>query len=217
MKTTVVPVWQRRFSHLGSASPFLEIDATSSNGEDVSINMNRAAFERRWRADLKHAEATLLKDGTLEPLFIVVGRDGRTLLLPGDFRSEATKRRSADTVRLAAVASDAELAILRCESWVVMGQELPAGVTPANSDRRIEVVSVMASVRIGGRIAYRASLREIVRGTTGRPEGLRELPDALDGAGLEGPMVDLLPPNRPTAEQRALAAALLAAMAERED
>lgn len=179
--------------------------------------VNRAAFERRWRADLQHAEATLLKDGALAPLFVVVGRDGRTILVPGDFRDEATKRRSADTARLAAVASDAELALLRSESWAVTGPELPSGVSPSTSDRRVEVVSVMASARIAGRIIRRASLREILRGSDGRPVALRDLPGASEGAGMEGPMLDLLPPIRPTAEQRALAVALLAAMAGRKD
>jgi hypothetical protein len=39
---------------------------------------------------------------------------------------------------------------------------------------------------------------------------LRDLPDQSSGTEMQGPMLDLLPPIRPTHEQRAVAAALLA-------
>lgn len=179
--------------------------------------MTPADFEKRWKHDVAHAEKTLLKDGLVGPLFIFVGGDGSTSLVPATFSDEATKAKFMDLARLHCVAVDAELVLLRTESWVVVGDELPNGISPARSDRRIETVSVTGSARVGKRVVHRASVREILRGADGRAAGLREVRPARDRQGEEasGPMFNLLPPLRPTAEQRALAGALVEVMKQR--
>lgn len=180
--------------------------------------MSPSEFEKRWAHDLRHAEQTLLKDGLLAPLFIVVGADGRSSLIPAAFPNPATKAFYMNLARMQAVAVDAEAVLMRTESWLVVG-DLPEGVSPGQSDRRIEVVSVAATARYGRKIIHRLSTREIVRDAAGKPVGLKEVRipgaagDAMDGAA--GPMFDLLPPIRPGREQQEQAAILVEAMKAR--
>ena len=98
------------------------------------------------------------------------------------------------------------------------GAGLPAGVSPASSDRRPEAVLVAASghINMGGqaRTERLLSLQEIVRGADARPSGLRERP-LPKTTHHEGWMTDLLPPRRPTASEQELAAMLLKVMVER--
>jgi hypothetical protein len=104
--------------------------------------------------------------------------------------------------------------MVRAESWLVLGQ-LEQGVTPSQSDRRIEVVSVVMSARAGRRIVHRSSLREIVRDAEGKPKALVEVQTLGGKLDMKGPMFELLPPQRPDAGQRALAAAIVQVMQER--
>lgn len=182
--------------------------------------MTRAAFLRRWRADIARAEEAMLRDGVLAPLAVVVGRDGSTRLLPVNLRDDSTRASSVNTVRLAAVATDADLVLFRAEVWAVADAlGLPEGVAPSASDRRVEAVAVAAMGRVGAGVERRLSLREILRDGEGRPTAFRDLAaaggTAPGGGDRVGWMLDLLAPRRPSADERALAAALLAAMSAR--
>ncbi|WP_237212996.1 hypothetical protein [Falsiroseomonas oryziterrae] len=180
--------------------------------------MTKTEFGRRWKRDLAHAERTLVQDGFLAPLVVVIGCDGVTHLMPMDLRDEAARTRSVNAARLLAVSADAHLVICRCEVWMVVADELAEGVTPASSDRRVEAVAVTAAARIGKGVERRLSLREIVRGEDGRPAALRNLSGSGPAStlnGVDGWMTDLLAPRRPTEDERALAGVLLAAMAQR--
>lgn len=176
--------------------------------------MTPAALAARWRHDLNHAERTLLKDGFVSPLFVVQGADGSERIVPGSFASAEEKARAYDLVRLMAIAHDAELVMVRAESWLVLGQ-LPEGISPSQSDRRIEVVSLAMSARVGRRVVHRSSLREIMRDADGKPTGLAEVRLPKGKLDMAGPMFELLPPKRPDAGQRALAAAMVQVMQER--
>lgn len=186
--------------------------------------MTPAQFEARWRHDVDHAEATLRRDGFVSPLFAVLGADGGERVIPASFASPEDKSQAYDLVRLMAIACDAELVMCRAESWLVLvgvsplakaPEQLERGVSPSQSDRRIEVVSVAISARVRRRVVHRSSLREIVRDENGKPKGLVEvrIPDGkLD---MKGPMFELLPPVRPDAQQQAMAAAIVQVMHER--
>lgn len=176
--------------------------------------MTPAALATRWRHDLSHAEKTLLRDGFVSPLFVVRGVDGTECVIPASFASPEDKSRAYDLVRLMAVACDAELVMSRAESWLVLGQ-LPEGIAPSQSERRIEVVSLTMSARVGKRVVNRSSLREIMRDTDGKPTGLTEVGLPKGKLDMAGPMFELLPPVRPDAAQRALAAAMVQVMQER--
>jgi hypothetical protein len=176
--------------------------------------MTPAQFAARWRHDLCHAEATLRRDGFVSPLFAVLGADGSERVIPASFASPEDKSRAYDLVRLMAIACDAELVMCRAESWLVLGQ-LPDGIAPSQSDRRIEVVSVVMSARVGRRVVQRSSLREIMRDADGKPTGLAEVRLPKGKLDMAGPMFELLPPNRPDAQQQAMAAAVVQVMQER--
>lgn len=179
--------------------------------------MTRAEFRRRWRRDVRQAGDTLIREGHLAPLVAVVGRDGGLHLVAPDFRDEAAKARAITAARLTAVAVDAVYVMLRCEVWAVTG-DLPADVAPADSDRRTEAVLVAASARVvGGGVEHLSRLVGIERGGDGRPVGLRDLRAGRGGPDLAatGWVADLLPPLRPTEEQRGLAALLVTEMRRR--
>lgn len=173
--------------------------------------MSPSQFRIRWKRDLDHAEATLLREGSVAPLFAVVAADGKNAVLAADFSDDEAKRRSLEVVRLAAMAADARAVFMRMESWLVLGDPLPEGLSPSRSDRRVEVLMVAALARSGEGLEKRFSLREIVRGEDGLPVSLREL-SSPDDALARGPMFDLLPPRPPSALERAYAAAVLERM-----
>ena len=178
--------------------------------------MTPAEFERRWKHDVAHAEKTLVKDGFLAPLFIVVDRDGQIHIVPASFSDEETKRFFIDLVRMTAIAVDADAVIARMESWAVLGDPPPEGVSPSQSDRRVEVVAVFMCAHVGKRTMRRASIREIIRNDDGNAVGVWNinLPEN-DSDQSAGTMFDLLPPIRPTLEQRAVAAAVVEEMRRR--
>lgn len=191
---------------------------SDARGALLVTAMNKTEFGRRWKRDLAHAERTLVQDGFLTPLVVVVGRDGGTHLMPIDLGDDAARAQSVNAARLLAVSTDASFVMVRCEVWVIVGGELVEGVTPSTSDRRVEAVAVAAAARVGAGVERRLSLREIVRGEDGRPTTLRDLsgsgPTSSLG-GVDGWMTDLLAPRSPTEDERALAGLLLAAMARR--
>jgi hypothetical protein len=181
------------------------------------VGLTRAAFLRRWRANIAQAEEVLLRDGVIAPLVTVVGNDEAIRLLPLDLRDDAARARSVDMVRLLAVSSDAVLVVLCAEVWAVAdGGAIPEGVAPSESDRRVEALAVAVMGRVDSAVERRLSLREILREASGRPVGLRDLARAGGAAGSHGGwMLDLLAPRRPNAGERALAAVLLATMTRR--
>ncbi len=130
--------------------------------------MTPATFEARWTHDLAHAEKTLLQDGHLAPLFIIIGEDGRSTVVPAIFSNQETKAHYFNLARLTAIAEDAEAVLIRTEAWVVVGEDLAVGLSPSQSDRRIEVVSLAATARYGKKVIHRLSLREILRGAVAR-------------------------------------------------
>ena len=176
--------------------------------------MTPKQFDSRWRQELVYAEKALFEDGIVHPLYAVVGGDGVTIPVAAEFEDGQAKDRSLSVVRLLAVASNAIAVIHRAEAWIVAG-DLADGISPSQSDRRRKVLLVTAQARLKGKTVRRFSLREIERGDEGRPVALRGLQLPSSDGNLEGPMADLLPPLAPTAEQRALAAALLERMQER--
>jgi GTPase len=96
----------------------------------------------------------------------LLGVRRRGQLVGADNSTPERKTASMELVRLLAVAADAELVLSRAEAWVVLGDYTP-GLAPSHSDRRREVVAILACGRINDTIVSRMSLREIVRGDDG--------------------------------------------------
>ena len=88
-------------------------------------------------------------------------------------------------------------------------------VPPSEAEDRIEIVMAELIYRddATGERRSLADAREIVRDAKGKPVGFRD--NALDpDAQGEGRWVDVLTPDRPTAEERARAAAVIEALGE---
>lgn len=173
------------------------------------------ALRARFDHDVRHAESVLLQDGQLAPMFAVTSGNGRLLPVMADFGSPEAKQACVTAVRLLCVAEDAVMAVHMTEAWLVVG-DLALGVSPGQSDRRVEAVLVSINGRVGQGVKCLSSVREILRGADGKPTGLRPL--ALPGGtrrsqvDLGGPMSELLPPRLPTREQRLVARAALERM-----
>nr|WP_294577141.1 transposase [uncultured Rhodopila sp.] len=119
-------------------------------------------FDRHFDLAVADAEQALVDSGSLAPMYLVVDRIGHGQLVEADNSTPERKTASMELVRLLAVAADAELVLSRAEAWIVLGDHTP-GLAPSRSDRRREVVAVLASARINDTIVSRTSLREIVR------------------------------------------------------
>ena len=173
------------------------------------------ALRARFDHDVRHAEAALIQDGCLAPMFAVTTGDGRLLPVMADFGTPKAKQACITAVRLLCIAEDAVMATHMAEAWLVVGELVP-GVSPGQSDRRVEAVLVSVNGRVGREVKCLSSVREILRGIDGRPSGLRPL--ALPGkkkgsqVDLGGPMSELLPPQLPTREQRLIAQVALERM-----
>ncbi len=163
--------------------------------------------------DAQHSEAVLLRDGSLAPFVALTTADGTLIPVVPDFSSADMKAASMTAVRLLAIAEDAVLASHFSEVWMVVGQPTP-GVAPSESERRVEAVAVVVQGRVDNEVVSLSSVREILRGKDGQPTGLRALglPGEEGTASLGGPMSELLPPERPTEMQRAVAGAALVRM-----
>ncbi len=173
------------------------------------------ALRTLFSHDVRHAESVLLQDGHLAPMFAATSGDGRLLPVMADFGSPEAKEACITAVRLLCIAKDAMMAVHMAEAWLVVG-DLAPGVSPGQSDRRVEAVLVSIDGRIGGGVKRLSSVREILRGADGRPTGLHPL--TLPGGtrrsqvDLGGPMSELLPPRLPTRERRLVARVALERM-----
>lgn len=173
------------------------------------------ALRARFDHDVRHAEATLLQDGYLAPMFAVTTGDGRLLPVMADFGSPEAKQALRQCGPPALRRGGRGMAMHWAEAWLVVG-ELAPGVSPGQSDRRVEAVLVSVNGRIGRDVKSLSSVREILRGPDGRATGLRPLalPGGKKGSQVDlgGPMSELLPPRLPTREQRLVARAALERM-----
>ena len=86
--------------------------------------------------------------------------------------------------------------------------DVPQGISPSQSDRRIEAVLVFLSGRIGTKLHKLSSIREIQRGFDGKPTGLTEVKLPKSGknsAEIGGLFSELMPKDVPSRENRVIA------------
>ncbi len=182
--------------------------------------MTPDALIARFEQDMAHAERTLREEGAVHPLFAVVDAQGRTRPVAADFSSEGAKDVSFAIVRLMCAADAAVAVFHRTEAWLVLGDVAP-GLSPSQSERRVEVLLVSCVARVDEVIQQTVSLREIARDLVGALAGLRDLAvpglggTGLHGMGLEGRMMDLLPAEPPTFAERRRARDLVDRVAKR--
>lgn len=167
--------------------------------------------DRLFDRDCDFAADRMLGTGELAPMFSIHFKQAgqpALAIVPADFADPPTKDRTVMMVKLLGVAVDAFAISLMTEAWVATvsdkTDEAIARLAPSERMDRREVVMVMMSQR-GGK--PRAMIREILRSDDGSVSLGAVEPDH---DGLQGRMSNLLLPDRPTAEQRANARAMLA-------
>lgn len=157
---------------------------------------------------------TLLQEGIVHPLFVVVCRDGRNIPVVADFTDENSKIASFAVVRLACVAEDAVMVVHRTEAWVVIG-DLAPGIAPSQSERRVEVLLVILSARNGEDVVQHTGVREILRAADGTVSGLKDVDLPGGDMAMQGRMGDLLHAGRPSSAERRAARAMLERVTKR--
>jgi hypothetical protein len=166
-------------------------------------------LDRQFADFVAAADQALADDGHVDPAYLIIDRRGRAQIVAADHTSPERKHVSNEIARLVAIEADAEIIVLRTEAWIVVG-DTKLDVPPSQSDRRREVVFVIAVARgEAGGLLTKFSSREIVRGEDGTATGTQSLYVPDDDGELVGPLGDLLRTERPTpAERRAARAAL---------
>ena len=177
-------------------------------------------FTTRFERDVAHAEMTLMEEGAVQPLFAIVDAQGRTRTVAADFSTEDAKGVTLAIVRFMCAAEAAVAVFHRVEAWMVLG-DIALEISPAQSERRIEVLLVIGVARVDGMIMQKVSMRKIERDLMGAVSGLRDRPITdLDSAELqrvplEGRLVNLLPAAPPTFAERRRARDIVDRVAKR--
>lgn len=164
-------------------------------------------FVSRFDHAFACAEAMLLAEGTVRPLFMIVNRRGRAHLVAADFTSEIAKEASFGVVRMMCVA-EAATAVFHCsEAWAAQG-DVASDVKPSEDGRRIEILLVAGTARVDGGLTQRLRVREIRRSLLGDVSGVRDVAvSALGGEDIQhlpvqGRLTELLPAAAPTFADR---------------
>ncbi len=167
-------------------------------------------MDRRWRSVLTkyvaHTEAELIQEGRVPAHFIVYAGNGDTYGMVIPFESSVDKRNGGMFMGLVCAALDATALLYADEAWMV--SDAAPGVSPAASERREEMVGVwLAYYNAGDQREVTAVVAPLLRdATTARPSGLGEPREADDWS---GPLVEIMPEERPGRDQREIAAGVI--------
>lgn len=165
--------------------------------------------------DREFAATAIRSVGTVRITFVIRTHDGELEIFSpvGVKRDEAYKM-----LRLFAVALDAEAVTVMSEAWALFNDQRPGDspedhlvVLPRDSERRIEVVTVMLATADEGRM----SVREIKRDATGKITGLgpeRGPRHTVSIKDMGGEIAHVVPRERPSVADRATARLFLEAM-----
>jgi hypothetical protein len=195
----------------------------------MRIKPNHARGPDKWvkqvRFDIEFAKRMVLEQGSCSTILVVHCREPATkiILQPS---GDLTKDTVAAYLRALCTAEDAEGFSFISEAWMRVvtrrdretqaeHDERAYGVTPSQAEDRLEVIIAEIVYRAddGGRRTLHEH-REIVRDAAGKATGFRPVP-RLPGSvtSSEGRWVEVLPPERPTEEERAYARETLATVA----
>ncbi len=181
----------------------------------MSKKPNRAKpgdWPAQHRYDYEFARSMILDQGEVAPMFVIHGAD-RTVVMLARWRTDDDKDRFVMAVRAVAVAEDAQCISFISEAWVRDVAPTPGEtrdeamrrahqVPPSQAEDRKEIALVITEYRDrAGEICRRGTAGEIVRRYgDGKPSAVSKLDWKADA--MEGRFVGLVPPLRPTAEQR---------------
>jgi hypothetical protein len=183
-------------------------------------------WTKQLRFDIEFAKRMVLEQGSCANILVVYTRGKAPMILQAP--RDLTRDTVAGYLRAVCTAEDAEAFGFISEAWMRIvtrrDRETQAehdqrayAVAPSEAENRIEVVIAEIVWRDddGARRTMHES-REIVRDAKGEPVSFRPSPTPLGSGQVEseGRWVDVLTPERPTVEERALARAALKQLAE---
>jgi hypothetical protein len=182
-------------------------------------------WSRQLRFDIEWAKRCLLETGRVSPMFVIRSRD-MMRVVSAVFPDDDAKRRVLLLVRAMCIAFDALGLTFIAEAWARSAAPTPGeskeqlherltAMRPSEAEDRIEVVAVQTMYRDAetGERRTMGETREIIRDGHGKPIGLK--PQAFPNtAVIEGRMVDLFPPEPPSASDCAIAREVLEKLAE---
>jgi hypothetical protein len=178
-------------------------------------------WAKQLRFDMQFAEKTLVKQGSVNAMYIVHTKDA-IHAIPTPWSDDAEKAAYLDMVRVYAVAHEAIAVVYVGEAWVrhVMqaSSESQAefharvdAVRPRDAEDRREVVSVhIAYYDDAGERQIISDTKEIDRRADGKPSGLKPYRDDHGGWDVVGgAVVEVLPKQAPSMAERIAAQAIL--------
>jgi hypothetical protein len=154
-----------------------------------------------------YANYSMRNMGRVPPTLFLIGPDGPLMFMPESLADEQAKDDFANMARLTCIAHAATATVMTLEAWMksaTPGEELDMTEPPSEAFDRREVVVLMGESRDG----QKQKFLPIIRSDNGNFFGFGES-DVPVIDQIKGRFAQLLPPNAPTAEHRALAKAML--------
>jgi hypothetical protein len=154
-----------------------------------------------------YAEFCMRNGGKMAPATFLIG-DGKPLMfVPASLDNESEKDAFANMAQLLCVAHDASVVVMALEAWMTVakpGEKLDPTERPSEAFDRQEVIILCGESRGSGR---RQQLLPIIRSGNGKFFGFD--PTTPNFEQMEGRFAEILPPNKPSDENRELAQLLL--------
>lgn len=160
-----------------------------------------------------YAEFAMRQIGQVRPALFLIGESGLAILFAESINDGAGKDDFARTARLSCIAHAATASVMVLEAWATFAkpdQPLDLTTPPSEAFDRREFVVLMGESRTGGEQRMLPIIRTDAGGFFGFGETQTQPADQLSGR-----FAGLLPPRAPTAQDQALAKALLQVQAAR--
>jgi hypothetical protein len=158
----------------------------------------------------RYANFLMRKNGRLPPTLLVSTPKGVLCYVPHDLADAQAKNNFANTSRLICAAYTATAVVMTLEAWATFakpGEPLDTDTPPSEAFDRQEFVVLMGEA--AGQ--KKQKMLPIIRTDAGGFFGFGEYDSPLFND-FKGRFAELLPPKVPSAEQRALAKAMLEVM-----
>jgi hypothetical protein len=157
-----------------------------------------------------YAEFSMRNIGHVPPALLAQSPTGLIQFVPDTLKDERAKDNFANTARLVCIGYEVTTAVLVLEAWMKMakpGETLDMTEPPSEAFDRREVVVLTGETAEHGK----QKLLPIIRTDAGGFFGFGEH-DGPKFDNFKGRFAQLLPPKRPTGEEKKLARVMLAAM-----
>ena len=154
-----------------------------------------------------YAEFCMRNSGKMSPTLFLIGADGPLMFVPASLVDANEKAAFATTARLVCIAHAATVSVMALEAWMktaTPGEKLDMTEPPSEAFDRQEVIVLMGESHTG----QKQKFLPIIRSGNGKFFNLGETTvPGMDK--MEGRFAQILSPKPLTAENRALANAML--------